>query len=150
LNLKNVDLQLPTKGNSLKKFDTAAIEELQNQFQGKPSTPVVEEKKKKWVPFGFSEVESAPSASSIEPPLPQTETLKQEPEIRSVAISEEITNSAKSCSTEPLVNVKVENVYGVEEEAVKPTKSSKKEKVVVFKKRKTENAQQNLRERLDE
>jgi hypothetical protein len=149
LNLKNVDLQLPTKGNSLKKFDAAAIEELQNQFQGKPSPPVVEEKKKKWVPFGFSEVESAPSVSSIEPPT-QTEIFKQEPEIKNEAISVEINNSQKSCSTEPLVNVKVESVYGVEEEAVKPTKSSKKEKVVVFKKRKTESAQQNLRERLDE
>lgn len=119
------------------------MEELQNQFETKPSPVAVEEKKKKWVPFGFSEAETA---QSEEVPH-QIESFKQEPEFENQIIAQK--NLISETPPETILNVKAEKVSVVEEDLNKP-KSGKKEKVVVFKKRKTESAQQNLRERVDE
>ena len=95
------------------------------------------------MPFGFSEVETA---QSEEVPH-QIERFKQEPELENQTIAQKM--SISETPLETILNIKAEKVPVTEEDLNKP-KSGKKEKVVVFKKRKTESAQQNLRERVDE
>ena len=142
-----VDLQLPTRSSSFKKFNNfEQIEELISPIEIK-HVAVVEEKKSKWNPIGFAKVNNAEQA---EEELKETTSqnaerdlkIKQESEIKNEIISFEA-----NINEVTLENVKNEKLPPIENET--KSKSSKKEKVVVFKKRKIDNVQQNLRERVD-
>ena len=117
------------------------ISQIESQPAETVKKPTVVEKKNKWNPIGFTEVEDANKESN-------NEQIKQESELEKDKVSSYTVETIKPTEakhSEPLADMKVEKVPVTDTEP--KAKTGKKEKIVAFKKRKIDSAQQNLRER---
>lgn len=134
-----IDLQLPNSFGSTSKFESS-IEQLQNEapdLDQKPSEP-----KPKWNPVGFQPVEAEEaSTQALKLELKEEPIIKNEPQEEHNSQNESNENVQTETSKVTVTEEKVVTLDGM-------FKSSKKP--VAFKKRKTDSAQQNLRQKTND